>query len=841
MLSLGQGKTILNKSLKNYRFSAYCCFFPLRFWRIRSNLKYGDFHAFRRKPSSKQTYLDTKMKNAKIYLLLFLFLAISVPRCWAEPDLYISESDISFSNDYPKAGQEFTISATVHNSGSGYSERIFAENTEETQPGLWQVDLSSNFWVAQSFQYTESVNLTGVSLYIKDIGVDDSLTVTIETNTASNVPSGYEIASSTENSSGLFWYWIDFMFPEVVPLLADTTYWIVVHNYAVYQSSGYSVIQTTGNYYANGIEVCSYDQGDAWIEWQDRDLLFKAYRSTTTIVKFYDDDPDSGGTLIGTDEVSPVPGSEGSVTASISTSTSAGSHDIYVYVNPDNYIIESDTANNKAHKTIFVDFPRVVSAETIDDDLDGCIDAYHIVFNEAIDDSTLVQTSTCGFVVAGYSGLKVLTTLTNHFDVVNDTDIYLCFTESGIPDTGLLPEITYSSTTGKLTDFDDGNPLLDIGPSDITESDGTSPAIHSLLSSPRDGALGIPIDTSIEIIFAEEMNVYTTTSAIKVEAIVNKDGESVTPEVVSGSFSSSYDETTCRHRFIFQPVSPFKNNYTYRVTVSTTATDTNGHHLALSEFCFTTISNYKESNTFVSDDSKMKIILDARTLKEDFFVQISTSPLIDSPRRANIIDANSKLDIDDDPFSFALEPTVVEIEAFDANGNPITDTFEIPATITLSYEDSDQDDIVDGTSPPLREKTLKVYWLNESHSLWVKLSDSVVDTDSNCVSARTFHFSIFSLHGVGTTDLSDAYAYPVPFIPSRGDSGITFTNISPLCTIKIYTLNGELVRTIEHTSGETSHSWDVTNDRGDRLGSGVYLYLIKNNKNKKKGKLIIIR
>jgi len=89
--------------------------------------------------------------------------------------------------------------------------------------------------------------------------------------------------------------------------------------------------------------------------------------------------------------------------------------------------------------------------------------------------------------------------------------------------------------------------------------------------------------------------------------------------------------------------------------------------------------------------------------------------------------------------------------------------------------------------------------------------------------------------------LSDAYAYPVPFIPSRGDTDITFTNISPLCTIKIYTLNGELVRTIEHTSGATSYSWDVTNDRGDRLGSGVCLYLIKNNQSKKKGKLIIIR
>ncbi len=777
------------------------------------------------------------MKNAKYCLLLFLFLAFFVPFCWALPDLYISESDISFSTDYPDSSEVFTISATVHNSGDDYSDPVFTKN-----PG--PVDLMAavynSQWLAQSFNHSDDINLTGVSLFIKDVGNDDSLIVTIETNTAGNLPSGFEIASSTENSSGDGYYWVDFMFSGLVSLSANTTYWIVTHNYAVADSDGYKVVLTSYNYYASGIEAYSYDQGGTWEEWQKRDLLFEAYRSTTTIVKFYDGDPDSGGFLIGTDEISPVPNG-GSVTASISTSTSAGYHSIYVHINMDNYIVEQDTTDNKAYNTIAVDFPRVVSAETIDADLNGCIDAYYIVFNEDINDSDS-QFNPAGFTVDGHSIIGVITTLANHLDELDDDDIYLCFTESGIPDTGIVPEITYSSATGKLTDLDDGNPLLDIGPSDITEADGTSPAINSLLSFPQDGGLGVLIDDSIQIIFAEEMNVDTTTSAIKVEAIVNKDRETITPEIVSGDFSSSYDETTHRHKFIFQPIPTLKNNYTYRVTVDTTATDTTGEHFSGFEFDFTTISNYRESNTFLSGDGKMKIALHAATLKKDFFVEVSTSPLKDSSKKNNIIDANNKLDNDDDPFSFTLEPTIVEIEAFDANGDAITDAFEIPATITLSYEDNNPENgIVDETSPALREKTLQVYWLDESHSLWVKLSGSKVDTDSNRVSADTFHFSVFSLHGMGTTDLSDAYAYPVPFIPSRGDEDITFTNISPLCTIKIYTLNGELVRTIEHTSGKTSRSWDVTNDRGDRLGSGVYLYLIDSNRSKKKGKLIIIR
>ncbi len=779
------------------------------------------------------------MKNVKIYLLLFLFLAIFVPHCWAEPDLYISESDISFSPDYPKSSQQFTISATIRNRGTGYSERIFAKNTEETEPGLYDYQVYYGFWEAQSFQYTEDVNLTGVSLYIRDIGNADSLNVTIETN-VDNQPSGFQIASSTESSSGLFWYWIDFMFPEVVSLSANTPYWIVVHNYTMYYSShGYSVVQTTGNYYVDGREMCSYDQGPPWLEWTNRDLLFKAYRSTTTVVEFYYGDP-ALKKLIGTREIAPVP-EDGRIDASILTSTCAGSRDIYVYVNPDNYIfeVESDRDNNEAYKTIYVDFPRVISAKTIDDNLNGCIDAYYIVFNEGVN-----VPDPAGFTVKGHDIIGVFTTLENHPDELDNDEIYLCFTESADPDTGSLPQIIYSSTTGKVTDLD-GYPLLDIGEEDIREIDGTSPVVDSLRSFPRDGALGIPIDALIKIIFAEQMDVYTTTSAIKVEAIVNKDGQRIS-EVVSGSFSVSYDTKTCQHKFIFKPVPPLKNNYTYQVTIDTTATDIIDHHLALSKFSFTTISNCNESNTFVPvpDDGKMRIILDAGTLKEDFSVKISTFPLEDSQKETAIINANNKLDIDDDPFSFTLKPTVVEIEAFDVNGDTITDTFEIPATITLSYEDSNPEDgfvDVDGTAPLLREETLKVYWLDESHNLWVKLSGSKVYTDSNRVSADTFHFSIFSLHGEGTTDLSDAYAFPVPFIPSRGDDDITFTNISPLCTIKIYTLNGELVSTIEHTSGKRSHRWDVTNDRGDRLASGVYLYLIKNDKNKKKGKLIIIR
>ncbi|MBA7467229.1 hypothetical protein ES707_02442 [subsurface metagenome] len=772
------------------------------------------------------------MKNTKIYLLLFLFLVMAARLSWAYPNLRLDSSDIHFSNNYPDLNEGTTIWATIHNSSDAYSNPVFTQSIEPFKAYYLQY---YNQWLAQSFYYEEDVNLTGVSLCIRDLGTNDSLTVTIETDDPTHEPSGdlvVLVASTTVNSGSSF-EWVDFMFSTstLIPLEANTTYWIVAQNYTVEYDTynGYGWLYADPPEYPNGNFAYTQNQRGSWNPDASFDMLFKAYRSTTTVVRFYDGDPDYDGTLIGTDTIPPVPDKGSRVAYCTWKSTPPGYRDIYVYVNQYNVIVESDTANNKAYKTIYVDFPRVISAKTIDDNLNGCIDAYYIVFNEGVN-----VPDPAGFTVKGHDIIGVFTTLENHPDELDNDEIYLCFTESADPDTGSLPQIIYSSTTGKVTDLD-GYPLLDIGEEDIREIDGTSPVVDSLRSFPRDGALGIPVDASIKIIFAEQMDVYTTTSAIKVEAIVNKDGQRIS-EVVSGSFSVSYDTKTCQHKFIFKPVPPLKNNYTYVVTIDTTATDIIGHHLTTFQFTFTTISNCNESNTFVPvpDDGKMRIILDAGTLKEDFSVKISTFPLEDSQKETAIINANNKLDIDDDPFSFALESTIVEIKAFYADGNPIIDTFEIPATITLSYEDSDQDGFV--------EETLKVYWLNESHSLWVKLSGSKVDTSSNRVSADTFHFSIFSLHGVGTTDLSDAYAFPVPFIPSRGDTDITFTEISPLCTIKIYTLNGELVRTIEHTSRETSHSWDdVTNDRGDRLASGVYLYIIKNDKGKKKGKLIIIR
>ena len=53
-------------------------------------------------------------------------------------------------------------------------------------------------------------------------------------------------------------------------------------------------------------------------------------------------------------------------------------------------------------------------------------------------------------------------------------------------------------------------------------------------------------------------------------------------------------------------------------------------------------------------------------------------------------------------------------------------------------------------------------------------------------------------------------------------------------TIKIYTIFGELVVTLEETNGDGQIVWDSKNNDGNEVASGVYLCLITNDQGEKK-------
>jgi len=90
-------------------------------------------------------------------------------------------------------------------------------------------------------------------------------------------------------------------------------------------------------------------------------------------------------------------------------------------------------------------------------------------------------------------------------------------------------------------------------------------------------------------------------------------------------------------------------------------------------------------------------------------------------------------------------------------------------------------------------------------------------------------------------DVSLSHAYPNPCNSSKGCSTVTFTRLTLDATVRVYTISGELVRTIKKSSNIDSVGWDLRNESGRKVASGLYLYLSEGGGTKKTGKLVIVR
>jgi hypothetical protein len=89
--------------------------------------------------------------------------------------------------------------------------------------------------------------------------------------------------------------------------------------------------------------------------------------------------------------------------------------------------------------------------------------------------------------------------------------------------------------------------------------------------------------------------------------------------------------------------------------------------------------------------------------------------------------------------------------------------------------------------------------------------------------------------------LSTVRAYPNPW---RGDRDSAIPLIidrlpaNAVATVKIFTIAGEHVRTLAGTGGV---AWDMRNDSGQNVASGIYLYLVQAGAEQKTGKIAVIR
>lgn len=87
-----------------------------------------------------------------------------------------------------------------------------------------------------------------------------------------------------------------------------------------------------------------------------------------------------------------------------------------------------------------------------------------------------------------------------------------------------------------------------------------------------------------------------------------------------------------------------------------------------------------------------------------------------------------------------------------------------------------------------------------------------------------------------------------PFNPEASDPDDRYTEIyyevrEEGATIRVYSINGELVRTLEEDSTQKSATivWNGKNDKGRVVGSGVYLVNLKIGESSKTVKVVVLK
>ncbi|GAI26111.1 unnamed protein product, partial [marine sediment metagenome] len=145
------------------------------------------------------------------------------------------------------------------------------------------------------------------------------------------------------------------------------------------------------------------------------------------------------------------------------------------------------------------------------------------------------------------------------------------------------------------------------------------------------------------------------------------------------------------------------------------------------------------------------------------------------------------------------------------------------------------------------EEQLRIFELNSTHHAWgLAPRKQTVDVVADTVSVQVAHFSVFRLAQLAqsATDLTDVAVFPNPVKFADAVGGILkFVRVTQSSTIRIYTLSGDLVKTLDPAQiVEGRAEWNGENENGSAVARGIYLYFIKDEEgHKTSGKIGVIK
>jgi parallel beta-helix repeat protein len=183
------------------------------------------------------------------------------------------------------------------------------------------------------------------------------------------------------------------------------------------------------------------------------------------------------------------------------------------------------------------------------------------------------------------------------------------------------------------------------------------------------------------------------------------------------------------------------------------------------------------------------------------------------------------------------------------------------ALVTLTFLDANLDGFVDGTRVPW--STLRIFrhpstaggsW--EERPTLASQSPTAANGGVGWLRATTTRFSIFQLVGTAVSNnLANFSVGPNPFRPNDGNAatglpytgavgtGIYFSNLPAGVKIEVFTITGRRVMEFQSAASTGQIQWDVRNQDGRDVASGVYLYRIQDmaTGQVRTGKLTVIR
>lgn len=109
---------------------------------------------------------------------------------------------------------------------------------------------------------------------------------------------------------------------------------------------------------------------------------------------------------------------------------------------------------------------------------------------------------------------------------------------------------------------------------------------------------------------------------------------------------------------------------------------------------------------------------------------------------------------------------------------------------------------------------------------------------------------IFKTDGINASaagrELKDIKVFPDPYLgratileSSKYYRRLHFINLPDICTVRIYTLGGDLVKTIDHEGAGTAE-WDLLSSDGLQVASGVYIYHVESEYGSHVGRFAVI-